>query len=180
MVLHDVTLCDRYNLNVNFLIFSRNFTRSTMLKFWVKTLVNKMNFSSLIITNMELRFESCVFTLIWKWCAKDLQKRKGHLISISFGVKKFTEKNTQKKKTLMFECYNLLARMEWRAAIFWGWFPTRWVQDPMVTSLNLHTLIFWEIDFSNYVKNCKVWTKNTRNFRGSNPRLTIELNLGVP
>jgi hypothetical protein len=29
-------------------------------------LVNKNNSSSLIITNMELRFELCVFNLIWK------------------------------------------------------------------------------------------------------------------
>jgi hypothetical protein len=29
--------CDRYNQNVKFFIFSRNFTRSTVLKFWVKT-----------------------------------------------------------------------------------------------------------------------------------------------
>jgi hypothetical protein len=58
--------CDHYDLNVKFLIFSRNFTRSTMLKFSVKTLVNKKNSGSLIITNLELRFEPCVLSLIWK------------------------------------------------------------------------------------------------------------------
>jgi hypothetical protein len=42
--------CDSYNLNV---------TRSIVLKFWVKALVNKRNSSSLIITNMEFRFEPC-------------------------------------------------------------------------------------------------------------------------
>jgi hypothetical protein len=35
-----------------------------------------------------------------------------------------------------------------------------------VTSLNSHIFIFWEIDSSNYVKNCKFWSKYTRNFRG--------------
>jgi hypothetical protein len=32
----------------------------------------------------------------------------------------------------------------------------------MVTSLNSHTFIFREIDFSNYVKNYRVWSKNKR------------------
>jgi hypothetical protein len=44
--------------------FSRNCTRSIVLKFWVKTPVNKKNSSSLIIANMELRFEPCVLNLI--------------------------------------------------------------------------------------------------------------------
>jgi hypothetical protein len=40
------------------------------------------------------------------------KKRKDNLIFINSGVKKFTLKNTPKNKTLMFECYNLLASME--------------------------------------------------------------------
>jgi hypothetical protein len=40
--------------------------------------------------------------------AKDPKKKKNHLIFINFGVKKFTLENTPKKKTLTFECYNLL------------------------------------------------------------------------
>jgi hypothetical protein len=44
--------------------------------------------------------------------AKDPKKREDHLIFINFGVKKFILKNTQKKKTLMLECYNLLDPME--------------------------------------------------------------------
>jgi hypothetical protein len=40
------------------------------------------------------------------------QKKEDHLIFINFDVKKFTVKNTQKKETLMFECYNLLTPME--------------------------------------------------------------------
>jgi hypothetical protein len=84
-----------------------------VLKFLVKTPINKNNFSSLIITNMDLRFKPYVLNLIWKWGAKDPKKRKNHLIFINFGVKKkFTQKNTQKKKTLMFDCYNLLVPIE--------------------------------------------------------------------
>jgi hypothetical protein len=43
---------------------------------------------------------------------KRSKKKKDHLIFINFGVKKFTLKNAQKKKTLIFECYNLLDPME--------------------------------------------------------------------
>jgi hypothetical protein len=92
------------------------------------------------------------------------KKKEDHLIFINFGVKKFTLKNTQKNKTLMFECYNFLNPMEWRAAIFWGWFTTRQLQDPKVTFLNSYTFIFWEIDFPNYVKNYKVWSKKHKEF----------------
>jgi hypothetical protein len=91
--------CDRYNLNVKFLIFFKNFLRSTALKFWVKTPIKKNNSSSFMTTNMELRFEPCLLNLIWKWGAKDPEKREEHLVIINFGVKKkFTLKNTQKKK----------------------------------------------------------------------------------
>jgi hypothetical protein len=82
-----------------------------VLKFGVKTPVNKNNSSSLILTNLELKFEACMVNLIWKRGAKD-PKKKDHLIFINFGVKKFTLKNTPEKKTLTFECYNLLDPME--------------------------------------------------------------------
>jgi hypothetical protein len=39
------------------------------------------------------------------------KKKEDHLIFNNFGVKKFTVKNTP-KKTLTFECYNLLDPME--------------------------------------------------------------------
>jgi hypothetical protein len=63
---------------------------------------------------MELRFEPC------HMCAQlDLEviskrpKKIGRSSNfINFGVKKFKIKNTQKKRTLMFECYNLLDPME--------------------------------------------------------------------
>jgi hypothetical protein len=82
----------------SFWCFSRIFTRSLLLKFGVKTPLNKNNSSSLILTNIELKFEACIFNLIWKWGAKDPQKRKDHLMFINFGVKKFILKNTPKKK----------------------------------------------------------------------------------
>jgi hypothetical protein len=37
-----------------------------MLKFGVKTPVQKKNSSSLILTNLELKFEACMLNLIWK------------------------------------------------------------------------------------------------------------------
>jgi hypothetical protein len=73
--------------------------------------VNKKNFSSLIITNMELKFELYILNFILKWCTQDPKKREDHLILINFGVKKFTSRNNQ-KKTLNFEYYNLLDSME--------------------------------------------------------------------
>jgi hypothetical protein len=77
--------------------FSRIFTRSIVLKFGVKTPINKKNSSSLILTNLELKFEACMLNLIWKWGAKDPKKRKDHLIFINFGVKKFRQKKLPKK-----------------------------------------------------------------------------------
>jgi hypothetical protein len=99
MVLYDVI----FNVTAtiwmwNFWFFSRIFTRSIVLKFGVKTLVNKNNSISLILTNLELKFEAWMLNLIWKWGAKDLEKREDHLIFINFGVKKFTLKNTPQKK----------------------------------------------------------------------------------
>jgi hypothetical protein len=69
-----------------------------VLKFGFKTPVNKKNPSSVILTNLELQFEPCMYNSIWKWCAKDRKKEEDHLIFINFGVKKFTLKNIQKKK----------------------------------------------------------------------------------
>jgi hypothetical protein len=71
-----------------------------MLKFGVKTPVNKMNSTSLILTNLGLRFEPYMLNLIWKWGAKDPKKSEDHLIFINFGIKKFTIKITHKKKKL--------------------------------------------------------------------------------
>jgi hypothetical protein len=83
-----------------------------VLKFGVKTPVNKNNSSSLIPTNLELKFEACMLNLIWKSAAEDPKKGEDHLILINFGVKKFHTKKHPQKKTLTFECYNLLDPME--------------------------------------------------------------------
>jgi hypothetical protein len=69
-----------------------------VLKFGIKTPINKNNSNSLMLTNLELKFEACVLNLIWKGIAKDPKKRKDHLIFINFRVKKFTIKNSQKKR----------------------------------------------------------------------------------
>jgi hypothetical protein len=61
------------------------------------TPVKKKNSSSLILTNLELKFEACMFNLMWKSGAIDPKKREDLLIFINFGVKKFTLKNTPKK-----------------------------------------------------------------------------------
>jgi hypothetical protein len=71
-----------------------------VLKFVVKTPINKNNSSSLILTNLELKFEAYMLNLIWKRGAIDPKKRKDHLIFINFGVKKFTLKNNPPKKKL--------------------------------------------------------------------------------
>jgi hypothetical protein len=39
---------------------------------------------------------------------KDPKKKKDHLFFMNYGVKKFTSQKTFKKKTLMFERYNLV------------------------------------------------------------------------
>ena len=78
-----------------------------------------------MITNMELRFEPMCGQLDLELRCETSKKREDHLIFFNFGVKEFILKSTQKNKTLTFECYNLLASMEWGAAILWGWFTTR-------------------------------------------------------
>jgi hypothetical protein len=37
-----------------------------VLKFGIRTLVDKNNSSSFILTNLELKFEACMLNLIWK------------------------------------------------------------------------------------------------------------------
>jgi hypothetical protein len=77
MVLHDITFNVAATIWIwSFWFFSRIFTWSIVLKFGVKTLVNKNNSSSLILTNLELKFEACVLNLIWKWGAKDPKLRR--------------------------------------------------------------------------------------------------------
>jgi hypothetical protein len=47
---------------------------------------------------MELRFELRVLNLIQKWCAKDPKRREDYVIFMNFGGKRFTVRNTQKKR----------------------------------------------------------------------------------
>jgi hypothetical protein len=79
------------------MIFFKKFYKVHSVEVLSQDPVNKNNSSSLVITNMELRFEPRVLNLIWKLGAKDPKKREDHLIFINFGVKKFILKNTQKK-----------------------------------------------------------------------------------
>jgi hypothetical protein len=74
---------------VKVLIFFKNFYKVHSVEVWSQDPHQKNNSSSLILTNLELKFEACMLNLIWKRGAKDSQKRKGHLIFINFGVKKF-------------------------------------------------------------------------------------------
>jgi hypothetical protein len=74
--------CDSYNLNVKFLIFFKIFYKVHNVEVWSQDPINKNNSSSVILTNLELRFEPCMLNLIWKWGAKDPQKREDQLIFI--------------------------------------------------------------------------------------------------
>jgi hypothetical protein len=56
--------CDRYNENVKFLIFFKKFYKVHNVEVLSQDPINKMNFSSLIIIDVELRFEPCMFNLI--------------------------------------------------------------------------------------------------------------------
>jgi hypothetical protein len=47
-----------------------------VLEFWIKTPVNKKVSNPLMLTNLNMAFSPCVFNLIWKWFAKDLEKNK--------------------------------------------------------------------------------------------------------
>jgi hypothetical protein len=86
---------------------------------------------------------------------------------MDFGIKNFIVKDTQ-KKTLIFECYNLVDPMKWLDVIFWGWCPTRLFKGCMVTSSSSSTLILGGNDFFNYVmsETVEFGKKNSRNFRG--------------
>jgi hypothetical protein len=82
---------------VKVFIFFKKFYKVHSVEVLNQYPVNKKNFSSLIITNLELRLELRVPNLIWKREAKDPKRREDHLIIMNFGVKKFIVKNIQKK-----------------------------------------------------------------------------------
>jgi hypothetical protein len=58
--------CDRYNLNVKFLIFFNFFYNVHSVEVLSKDPCQQKEFSSLMITKMDLRFEPYVFNLISK------------------------------------------------------------------------------------------------------------------
>jgi hypothetical protein len=67
MVLHDITFNVAASIWMcSFWYLSRNFISSIVLEFWGKTPFNKKNSSSLILTNLKLRFELCVPYLVQK------------------------------------------------------------------------------------------------------------------
>jgi hypothetical protein len=66
MVLHEHLQCDRYDINVKFFIFFKNFYKVHSVEVWSQDPVNKINSSSFILTNLELKFEACMLNLIWK------------------------------------------------------------------------------------------------------------------
>jgi hypothetical protein len=61
---------------------------------------------------------------------------------MNFGVKEFIIKKTLKKKTLMFEHYNLMDSMKRGATKILGLFVRRRCEDPTITYSSIHTLIF--------------------------------------
>jgi hypothetical protein len=82
----------------SFWFFSKKFTRSIVLKFGVKTSSTKI-----ILAHSYLQMESWNLRHVCStWFGSEVQKipkkREDHLILINFGVKKFTIKNTPKKK----------------------------------------------------------------------------------
>jgi hypothetical protein len=146
---------------VKFLNFSKSFTRSTVLKFWVKTHFKQRNSMSLILTkNLNLRLEPKVLNLLSKCLAKEPKKRRYHLIIMNFGKKKFTVRNIQKKELW---CLNIIT-MEWGTEIFRVWCTTRKLQDPTITSLCSHTIFVKEMDSSNNAKNCKIRSGKHKEF----------------
>ena len=69
---------------------------------------------------------------VWAICAQlylevmsKRPKKKTQFSFVNLGVKEFIVKNTAKKNTLIFECYNLVNPMEWWAMIFWSWCTIR-------------------------------------------------------
>jgi hypothetical protein len=51
---------------VKFLIFFKKFYKVHSIEVLSQDPVNKKSFSSLIIKNVELKFEPCMFNSIWK------------------------------------------------------------------------------------------------------------------
>ena len=98
--------CDCYDLNVKFLIFSRNCTKSIVMKFWIKTPLKPKISKSLILHNFEVEISAICTQLVSKVLYKRSKKIEHHLIFINFGVKKFTIKKHPQEKKL--SCLNFI------------------------------------------------------------------------
>jgi hypothetical protein len=70
------------------------------------------------ILHLRLRIEPNVANLIEKPLLKVEKIIKLYLIFMNFGRKKFMVRNDSKKKTLVFDCYNLIDPIEQGAVIF--------------------------------------------------------------
>jgi hypothetical protein len=89
------------------------------------------------------------------WFRSNLRKtpkKEDHLIFTNFGLKKFVVTKTYKKENFDFERYNLMDSMEWGSVIFEVDLEEGSLKILKDTSLSIHTLIFWENDFSNFIK----------------------------
>jgi hypothetical protein len=131
--------------------------------FWVKSPFKQKNSMSLIFTNLKLKFEPHVLNLFFKFLAKDPKKRRYNLNIMNFEVKKFTVRNSQ-KKTLMFECYNLLDPMDWRAVILEVDIQQGNFKILQFLPQVLIFLFVGELDFFNNARNCRIWSKEYKEF----------------
>jgi hypothetical protein len=125
MVLHDVT----FNVPATIWMWSFWFFSRILISPQCWSLESRPPSTKIILAHSYLQIWSCNLSHVcatqFRSDVQKTQKKKKHLIFINFGVKKCTLKSTQKKKTLMFECYNLLDPMEWGVVIFEGWCSTR-------------------------------------------------------
>jgi hypothetical protein len=73
---------------------------------------------------------------------------------MNFGAKNFTVRNDPKKGSYLFIHYNLLDPIKWGGITFSGWYSTKLLQGPMITSLSFDIQSFEKNESSNYIQNC--------------------------
>jgi hypothetical protein len=105
-----------FDLNVNPLISLGNFYKFRSIGVLWQDSINKKHSNSLILTKLRLGFEPRVLNLILKWCA--MKGRKTTQISWILEWRSSMYKRQPRKKTLMFERYNLANSMEQGIVIF--------------------------------------------------------------
>jgi hypothetical protein len=114
-----------------------------------------------MVPNLKVQFGPCVFFWIWKWCPK---KGEDHLIFTNSAVKKFIIQMTPKKENfdvwILQSCgFHRTRDFNFRKLIY-----RKVVEDPIVISSSIYSLIFWENDLSNYVKNYTILPKKHKGF----------------